>query len=1174
MALPKNGGVPAFPALKMGVYGLASMWLVLQLMAAASPRLSKATPTESPSASGIRATAQNVDELPELALNHPVRGEIGAGTSRLYRIHLDSGQYIHLALDAGSAKLELVLLSPSRVKVLQMRSRHIWPTAVSFIASATGLHAIEVRSLALDGRSGDYRLLVDKIRKASALDKQSVAAERALIEAEKWRQEWTAASFAKASNEYEKANRHLRIVDDPQELAYVLTRIADLYYTLGQNQKAFDYYQQVLPLVRRAGDPRLEVEALNALSGASIDVGKKESALAYGSQAQALSKAIHFVRGEAHALNNLGAYQSYLLGEKLSALELFNQSLNLWRPLGDEAGQAQTLMNIGYTHSDLGEIQKALSSFNQALQLWQKMADARGEALAVTAIGLGQSSLGEMQQALENHNKAAQLFKAIGDHIGQAITLNGMAYIYEVFGNNDKALELFNQALRLYRLSGRKSSEAVTLELIGELYAAQGDNQRALDYFKQNLAIVKTINNRRMEGYTLLGIGTVLDASGDQHNAVAYYRQSLAISESLHDRRGQAYALNSIGHLDERAGRRPEAMAAYRQAVALTRAVEDRAGEALTLHNMARVARDAGNLKEAYDQSRMLLNITEGLRTNVASQELRASYFASAHQHYELCVDILMQMHRRDPLSGYDAEALEVSERARGRSLLDLLQEGRVDIRQHADPVLLQRERELRQLLNAKAERQIALLSHNHTEEQAAAMKDEIADLNFAYEEALTQIRANSPHYAALTQPSNFRFSDLQQTLNEDVLLLEYMLGDERSYLWAVSSRSIASYELPGRAKIEAAAKAMYRCLTTFNRVPKREGAQSMRLYQQQQEVNYSQIAAELSQVLLAPAAPWLTKKRLLVVADGALQYVPFAALPEPVQARPGQSAAPPLILHHEIISLPSLSVLSVLRKEINGRREATKTLAILADPVYEKDDPRVNSTGAAGRNPSATRPGKNPDRPINPGLQTSRGQEDAEAGLRFQRLPFAWQEATMISRLVPAQERKLVLGFEANLATASSEELGQFRIIHFVTHGLIYGPYPQLYGIVLSLVDKDGHSQDGYLRLNEIYNLKLPVDLVVLSACQTALGKEIQGEGLIGLTRGFMYAGAARIVASLWNIDDRASSELMKLFYEFLLNQHMSPSTALQAAQVAMWKDPRWRFPYFWAGFVLQGEW
>ncbi len=179
------------------------------------------------------------------------------------------------------------------------------------------------------------------------------------------------------------------------------------------------------------------------------------------------------------------------------------------------------------------------------------------------------------------------------------------------------------------------------------------------------------------------------------------------------------------------------------------------------------------------------------------------------------------------------------------------------------------------------------------------------------------------------------------------------------------------------------------------------------------------------------------------------------------------------------------------------------------------------------------------------------------------------------IAELVPEQERKLALGFDASLSTAKNADLQQYRVLHFATHGLIYGAYPQLYGVVLSLVDRQGNQQDGFLRLNEVYNLKLSADLVVLSACQTALGKDIKSEGFVGLARGFMYAGAARVVGSLWKIDDRASAELMKYFYEGMFGQlRLRPAAALRAAQVQMWKQMRWRFPYFWAAFTLQGEW
>jgi CHAT domain-containing protein/tetratricopeptide (TPR) repeat protein len=1174
MSLLMNWLLPTFTFLGRTRNCLAPVLIAFQVAGIATGTFTSTAPQDLPFASHSKSIQQIKEGAQDLTLDRLVKRNINVGKPDLYRIKLAFGQFLHIVLDAQNTELEITLAGPNQRRILNVNSRKIWPTTLSWISSASGDHMIEVRSLGVKGDEGRYQLKVEKVRKANAQDKFWIAAEKAFAEAEKLRKEWLSESSLKALNKYAEARKHLITINEAREQAYALKSIADIYYTLGQNQRAFDYYSQVLPLIRSTGDRHLEIEALNDLGGISIDVSKKEIAFDYSRQAQALSKQIGFVRGEAQALNNIGGYYSYLLGDKLKALEVFNQSLNLWQTTGDVIGQAQVLMNVGHAHTDLGEIQKALSYFNRALEFWQKARDRRGEAMALTAIGLAQSSLGEMQTAFESHNKAAQLLQTIGDRIGQAVTLNGMAYIFETLGQNDKALGLFNKALQLYRAAGRQSSVAVTMGLIAELYESLGESRKALDYFNQQLTIARLLDNRRMIAYTLIGIGTAFDSLGDKDKALAHYRQALSITESLRDPRGQAYSINSIGYVYERSGQKQKAIDHYKQAVALLRAAEDRAGESLTLHSIARAALDIGDLKEAYNQSTTLLNIIESLRTKVASQELRASYFASVYQHYEQHVDILMRMHQQAPKAGYDAEALEASEKARGRSLLDLLKEVRVDIRQGVDPILLQRERDLQQLLNSKAERQVALLSRNHTEEQAAAIRNEIADLTFEYEDVLAKIRTNSPRYAALTQPGILRFSEIQQALDVDTLLLEYLLGDERSYLWAVTSNSISTYQLPGRANIETAAKKLYRSLTSFNQFPKGQSARQVRLYQEKIETRYSMIAAELSQVLLKPVASRLEAKRLVIVTDGALQYVPFAALPDPANGKQDKNEAQPLILSHEIIALPSLSVLAAHRKEIAGRSAAPKTLAMLADPVYEKDDPRLNSRSAVTRKSSgATFPGTGKNRKQSV-IRHLRGQADTDERLHFQRLPSAWREAATIAKLVPEQERKLAFGFEANLSTATSAELSQYRILHFVTHGLIYGAHPQLYGMVLSLVDKEGNPQDGFLRLNEIYNLKLPVDLVVLSACQTALGKEIKGEGLVGLTRGFMYAGAARVVASLWKVDDRASAELMKSFYESLLGRQMRMSEALQAAQVAMWKDPQWKFPYYWAAFVLEGEW
>jgi CHAT domain-containing protein len=383
--------------------------------------------------------------------------------------------------------------------------------------------------------------------------------------------------------------------------------------------------------------------------------------------------------------------------------------------------------------------------------------------------------------------------------------------------------------------------------------------------------------------------------------------------------------------------------------------------------------------------------------------------------------------------------------------------------------------------------------------------------------------------------------------------------------LWALTTTTIRSFELPQRAEIEAAARRVYELLAT-----------------QSDELD-PQALNSLSQMLLTPAADQLGRKRLLIVSDGMLQYIPFAALPIPARSvavsdRRGSSSptlragSTPIIQNHEIVSLPSASVLGLLRRELGERQPAPKTLAVLADPVFQKTDPRVRPTTnvqSAEQQRQVEKGNEKTARPSN--LQRS----GKEVGLTtFDRLVLSRREADLIASLASRGQPLKAVDFEASRSTATSPELAQYRIIHFATHSLLNNQQPELSGIVLSLVDQQGRAQDGFLRLYEIYNLKLAADLVVLSACQTALGKDVKGEGLVGLTRGFMYAGTPRVVASLWKVSDEATAELMRRFYRNMLKDGLRPAAALRAAQVSMSKEKPWTAAYYWAGFVLQGEW
>jgi len=359
--------------------------------------------------------------------------------------------------------------------------------------------------------------------------------------------------------------------------------------------------------------------------------------------------------------------------------------------------------------------------------------------------------------------------------------------------------------------------------------------------------------------------------------------------------------------------------------------------------------------------------------------------------------------------------------------------------------------------------------------------------------------------------------------------------------------------------------------LTARNKTVKFEKQEKTQARIAQADTDYLKDSARLSRIILGPVAKQLAGKRLLIVSDGALQYVPFGALPVPHAQRNGSDRAKlaPLVVNHEIVSLPSASVLALLRKESADQPRGAKTLAVVADPVFQVDDLRVHH---AKNDNQATEPAKNGSEVRD--LESELLQSARDTGeVEFRRLPHSRQEADWIAALTQKRMSREWLDFDANRAMATSADLSNYRIVHFATHGFLNSQHPELSGIVLSLVDEEGKPQDGFLRLHEIYNLKLGADLVVLSACRTALGKEIKGEGLVGLVRGFMYAGAPRVVASLWAVDDETTAELMKRFYNAMLIKGQRPAAALRAAQAGIWKDKRLP-PYYWAAFVLQGEW
>jgi CHAT domain-containing protein/Tfp pilus assembly protein PilF len=873
---------------------------------------------------------------------------------------------------------------------------------------------------------------------------------------------------------------------------------------------------------------------------------------------------------EYQALMYLGeAY--FKLSEYDNSLRPYQQALALRQTPGWKWHEVWASNNVARSYEMLGDVDQALKYFQMSVRDAEHADDnGREFAVACTALGGFYLSQGEKQKALEYLYKAMPHW--ITNNLGTADMpdVDGRARVWlrlgqlnASLGETDEAVKYLSQAAVAWRTTNDPVWLVRALNSLGEVQFDLGDFQGALTSFKEGLEISKKSGNRENEGYALANVGQVKLSLGSYQEALDCLKQALSIMESIGNRGGQAYVLSKLGLVARARHDSREAIEYFDHALQLRESIIDREGTADALYQLAVTQRDLGELEVAQGNIKRALGLIEFVRSSFSGQEMRSAYLSNTRSYYEFNIDLLMRLHERNPSAGYDANAFEASEQARARNLLEALFTTGVDIREGVPGDLLQRERAIEQRLKAKSESQTRLLSGSHTSKQATEAAREVSTLTDEYRETQARIRAASPRYAALTQPQPLVLKEIQsQALDPDTVLLEYSLGEERSFLWVVTQDSISAFRLPKRAEIENLARRFYLNVGS----PK---ADATEIYD---------TAPALSRILFGQVINRLEHKRLLIVAEGALQYVPFAALPIPkangTQATNDRSV---FAAQHEIVSLPSASSLVFLRREIGSRSSAPKTMAVLADPVFENGDPRVrhnigvSEVSALVKNERATNEGTRTLTALS--FDFSLRDSGTTTNGIIPRLPSTRREALAIGNLVSPQQRKLALDFDASRATVLSGTLGQYRILHFATHGLLDSQRPELSGLVLSLVDKNGRPEDGFLQVHEIYNLKLPADLVVLSACRTALGKDVRGEGLLGVTRGFMYAGAARIVSSLWEVDSRATAELMTRFYRETLTNKLSAAAALRAAQLSMSKDPRWHSPYYWAGFIIQGE-
>lgn len=981
------------------------------------------------------------------------------------------------------------------------------------------------------------------------------AAAIALAEAEKLRAEQLEASNRKAIEKYRRAALLFQIHAEPERATVALRNAGELLELLGDTAEALTCYEEALALTNKTGDILERGKILNDIAFHHFMSGDTKKAQQNALKALQIGARLRSREIEATALSNLGE-ALYGQGELDKARERQERALKIWRELNHARGQAISLVALGYYYSNLGEPEKALRSFTEGLSLARHAGDHAVETGALLALCNIKRKSGDKQEALESYTAAKIIADRTGDQMSKVMVLGGMGAIHLRMGNARQALEYLTEATGIMEQNGNKWGTAEGKLEIGKIHHSLRDEQQALRYLTEALALSKSLRMPRLESAAHREIGLIHESLGDTTKALQSHREALRVTKVGQDQREESFTLNYIGHLYEKLKDPDRALQHYTRALELSQRSKDPLAQSLVGYNLAHLERDRGNLVEARKRIETALEIIESQRTNVSSPDLRTSYFANMRNAYELYINILMLQHKENPNLGLDRQAFAISEKARARSFLELLLEARTNLRKGVNPELLSKEKQLNETLNEKAQLHVQLLSAKRNDE-AAEMSKQVDALVSELTNVRDQIRRASPQLATLELPELLGLNEVQKrVLDDDTILLEYVLGDDRSYVWVVSKTTDFVYELSSRTEIEASVQRLYKLLTASQAIYG-ESAADRRAREEKAATEMPGETLLLSKLVLGPLTGKLDKKKLVVVVDGALQYIPFAWLTNP-------DSGTPLITTHEIGYTPSASTHALLQTEASKRGPRVNSVAVIADPVFEADDPRLNlSNGAA-------KPETNNSTEIRRILRDVGISPD---GVEIPRLMASGTEADGIMAVAPWRTGLKAVGFEANREWVLGHELTNYRIVHFATHGIIHSEQPELSGIVLSLFDNQGRSQNGFLRLHDIYNLHLPADLVVLSACSTGLGKDVRGEGLIGLTRGFMYAGASGVIASLWKVDDDATAELMKHFYAGVFKRNLSHAAALREAQIKVSQNKRWQSPYYWAGFVLQGQ-
>jgi CHAT domain-containing protein/Tfp pilus assembly protein PilF len=955
------------------------------------------------------------------------------------------------------------------------------------------------------------------------------------------------ANYQKALEAFNRARKIGEELNDPSILGAALKGMGMVYFEQGRYPQALEYDQKALKIWEALGEKSGVAQVLTSLGVVYGNLGSYSEAITYFQGALKIWEELpDNKKGIARTLGNIGIVH-WSQGSYGEAIAYLQRTLKIWEELGDKRGAANTFHNIAMVYGSQGLYETEIEYYRRALKIREELGDRRGIEQTLSNLGVVYWTQGSWAEAVEYYQKALKMGTELGDKSGVARTLNNLGLVYQHQGLPKEAAEYYRRALNLREELGEKRGIAETLGNLGGLTVTQGLYQEATEHYQRVLKIMEELGDKRWIAQTLNNLGTLYNRQGFYREALETSQRALKISREINSKSTLGLALINIGRIYLGRQEYSQAVEPLRQALALGKEIKEPKIIWQAARHLASGYEKLGRMNPALEHYHMAVAEIEKVRAKASSDEGKAGFLAQQVFLYEDLIRSLWKLERENPAAGYARQAFEYAERAKARVLLDLLQESKYGVRKKISSELLEKETSVLVKITNLQKRLIEHSEQGARKEMEGNIKkweQELVEASIEHEQLKSEIRRRSPDYAALVYPEPIKFDQAQNLLDSKTALLEYTLGEETSYLFVITKEDFRVYPLKKKAELESEVEEFIKILG--------QGASA------DSGLALADDGYRLYRWLIEPAEAILHGKHsLIIVPDGNLALLPFAALltgATEINGRVQFKSLPYLVKKYDLSFVPSASVLDSLRRRKRQEARGKRELVVFADPIYEEE--RKSQAAPLNR--------KNPTEDI--ATLRARSLSLYRGGLTLSRIEYSSVEAKKIAGVYRGNAT-VYLREDATEERVKAENLSAYRYVHFATHGIVNPDRPGFSAIALGTEGRE----DGFLQLPEIFNLDLDAELVTLSACQSGVGQHLQGEGLIGLARGFIYAGARSVLASLWRIEDSpATANFMETFYRKLKIQ--SKTTSLKATQLEFINSGPYDHPFYWAAFVLIG--